>query len=65
MAEASSQSQLSGRRPPQHGPYILRKLVANLPLAADGASDNVRITCVEVSGVYFPLSSAILGLADL
>ncbi|KAF5849182.1 hypothetical protein GGP41_006128 [Bipolaris sorokiniana] len=60
MAEASSQSQLSGRRPPQHGPYILRKLVANLPLAADGASDNVRITCVEVSdgNLYVGTSAA-------
>ncbi|USP80313.1 uncharacterized protein yc1106_07587 [Curvularia clavata] len=60
MAGVSSQSQLAGRRPPQHGPYILRKLVANLPLAADGASDNVRITCVEVSNgnLYVGTSAA-------
>ncbi|CAN9138592.1 unnamed protein product [Alternaria alternata] len=45
MAEASFQSQ---RPPPLDGPYILRKLVANLPLSADGPSTDVRITCVEV-----------------
>lgn len=45
MAAAASSRQLSA---PQSGPFILRKLVSNLPLAADGASDNIHITCVEV-----------------
>lgn len=52
MAEATSQSQSVRRKPPQHGPYILRKLVANLPLSADGDSADVRITCVEVWSMY-------------
>ena len=48
MAEAAPQSQLTRRPPPQDGPYMLRKLVANLPLSADGDAADVRITCVEV-----------------
>jgi hypothetical protein len=52
MAEASFQSQ---RPPPLDGPYILRKLVANLPLSADGPSTDVRITCVEVWSMRAPV----------
>jgi hypothetical protein len=52
MAEAVPQSQLTARPPPQHGPFILRKLVADLPLSADGDAADVRITCVEVWSVY-------------
>ncbi|CAA9960980.1 GimC Prefoldin chaperonin cofactor [Pyrenophora teres f. maculata] len=60
MAEATSQSQSVRRKPPQHGPYILRKLVANLPLSADGDSADVRITCVEVwnGNLYVGTSAA-------
>ncbi|KAL6157299.1 hypothetical protein ACJQWK_06527 [Exserohilum turcicum] len=60
MANPSSPSQPAWRPPPQHGPYMLRKLVANLPLSADGDSDNVRITCVEVSdgNLYVGTSAA-------
>ena len=29
------------------GPYILRSLIQNVPLSADGEEENVRITCVE------------------
>lgn len=52
MAEAAHQSQLTTRPPPQDGPYILRKLVSDLPLSADGDSADVRITCVEVWSMY-------------
>ncbi|KAF1844359.1 uncharacterized protein K460DRAFT_343648 [Cucurbitaria berberidis CBS 394.84] len=60
MAEAASPSQLTTRPPPQHGPYILRKLVSDLPLSADGSSAHVRITCVEVSNgnLYVGTSAA-------
>tara|TARA_R110002003_G_scaffold130_7_gene12210 strand:+ start:5513 stop:5701 length:189 start_codon:yes stop_codon:yes gene_type:complete len=51
MAEAAPHAQSTTRPPPQHGPYILRKLVADLPLSADGAAADVRITCVEVSSM--------------
>ncbi|CAO2652587.1 Nn.00g008700.m01.CDS01 [Neocucurbitaria sp. VM-36] len=60
MAEAASQSQLATRPPPQDGPYILRKLVSDLPLSADGSSTDVRITCVEVwnGNLYVGTSAA-------
>ena len=49
QAQASSSSaQLVPRNPPQDGAYILRKLASDLPLSADGAAADVRITCVEV-----------------
>jgi hypothetical protein len=49
MAEAAPQSQsTTPRSPPQDGAFILRKLVADLPLSADGDAADVRITCVEV-----------------
>ncbi|KAF1914634.1 hypothetical protein BDU57DRAFT_299707 [Ampelomyces quisqualis] len=58
----SSTSRIDGRTtmapprpPPQHGAFILRKLAADLPLAAD-----VRITCVDVShgNLYVGTSAA-------
>lgn len=60
MAEAPSQPPATRRPPPQDGPYILRKLVANLPLSADGPSTDVRITCVEVwnGNLYVGTSAA-------
>jgi hypothetical protein len=49
MAEAAPPSQSTPPRPPpQAGAFILRRLVADLPLSADGAATDVRITCVEV-----------------
>lgn len=41
----------TARPPPQDGPFVLRKLVADLPLSADGAHADARITCVEVWGM--------------
>ncbi|KAI4673626.1 uncharacterized protein J4E88_008682 [Alternaria novae-zelandiae] len=60
MADAPSQPPATRRPPPQDGPYILRKLVANLPLSADGPSTDVRITCVEVwnGNLYVGTSAA-------
>ncbi|KAH9870176.1 hypothetical protein J1614_007099, partial [Plenodomus biglobosus] len=49
MADHPPPDQLTTPRAPQHGPYILRKLVAGLPLAADGDAGSVQISCVEVS----------------
>ncbi|KAI4948182.1 hypothetical protein J4E91_006176 [Alternaria rosae] len=60
MAEAPSQPPATRRPPPHDGPYILRKLVANLPLSADGPSTDVRIKCVEVwnGNLYVGTSAA-------
>ncbi|EAT90224.2 hypothetical protein SNOG_02012 [Parastagonospora nodorum SN15] len=60
MAEAAPQSQLTPRPPPQDGPFILRKLVSDLPLSADGDAADVRITCVEVwnGNLYVGTSAA-------
>lgn len=59
MAEASP-TESNVRVPPQDGAYILRKLVGNLPLSADGPSTHVRITCVEVwdNNLYVGTSAA-------
>jgi hypothetical protein len=61
MAEAAPQSQLTPRPPPQDGPFLLRKLVSDLPLSADGDAPDVRITCVEVWSRSAPGSSGSVG----
>ncbi|KAH7071647.1 hypothetical protein FB567DRAFT_538558 [Paraphoma chrysanthemicola] len=60
MAEAAPPAQLTPRAPPQDGPFILRRLVADLPLSADGNTGDVRITCVEVwnGNLYVGTSAA-------
>jgi hypothetical protein len=32
----------------QAGSYILRRLVSDIPLSADGQSTDIKITCVEL-----------------
>lgn len=34
-------------RPPDAGPYVLKKVLEDIPLAADDVSEPVSITCVE------------------
>ena len=34
------------------GPYVLRTLLDDLPLSADGERHDIEINCVEVHGVY-------------
>lgn len=60
MAEAVSFPQGMARPPPQDGPFVLRKLVADLPLSADGEHSDARITCVEVwdGNLYVGTSAA-------
>ncbi|PSN75008.1 hypothetical protein BS50DRAFT_540743 [Corynespora cassiicola Philippines] len=60
MAESPSSAQSAAPPPPQAGAYILRKLVSDLPLSADGPSADVRITCVEVwnGNLYVGTSAA-------
>ena len=36
---------------PETGPYVLRTLIEDLPLSADGDRDDIEITCVEFLGV--------------
>lgn len=35
------------RQPPNAGPFILRDLLADVPLSADGSKDDIKINCVE------------------
>lgn len=34
------------------GPYILRPLLEEIPLSADGSKSDVKINCVEYYGKY-------------
>jgi hypothetical protein len=38
------------RATPETGPYVLRALLEDLPLSADGDRDDIEITCVEFLG---------------
>ncbi|KAF2194433.1 hypothetical protein K469DRAFT_616926 [Zopfia rhizophila CBS 207.26] len=59
MESSSSSARLTERPRPQTRAYILRKLVSDLPLSADGQSTDIRITCVEVwSGNLYVGTSA-------
>ncbi|UPX16617.1 uncharacterized protein EKO05_0007008 [Ascochyta rabiei] len=46
--------------PLQDGPFVLRKLVSDLPLSADGQHSDARITCVEIwdGNLYVGTSAA-------
>ncbi|KAF2997913.1 hypothetical protein E8E13_004820 [Curvularia kusanoi] len=60
MAEAAPVPQGTARAPPQDGPFVLHKLVSELPLSADGEHADARITCVEVwdGNLYVGTSAA-------
>lgn len=45
-AAAAAAAALSGA-----GPYALRPLLHNVPLAADGSDEDVKINCVEYFGM--------------
>lgn len=36
----------------EDGPFVLRPMVQDVPLSADGSQDGVKITCVEYFGQY-------------
>jgi hypothetical protein len=38
------------RAPPETGPFVLRKLLDDVPLAAEGDRDDIVINCVEILG---------------
>ncbi|KJZ75686.1 hypothetical protein HIM_04843 [Hirsutella minnesotensis 3608] len=44
---ADGASMPSYHAPPEDGPYVLRSLLSNVPLSADGSQNNVNINCVE------------------
>lgn len=46
---------------PETGPYVLRTLLEDLPLSADGERDGIEITCVEFLGrqLELPISDSL------
>lgn len=39
-------------KPPETGPFVLRALLEDLPLSADGDREDIEINCVEFLGIY-------------
>lgn len=37
--------------PPQRGPYVLKSLLEDVPLSADGEDEDIVINCVEYFGM--------------
>jgi hypothetical protein len=37
---------------PETGPFVLRSLLEDLPLSAEGDRDDIEINCVEFLGTY-------------
>ncbi|QSZ34988.1 hypothetical protein DSL72_007850 [Monilinia vaccinii-corymbosi] len=46
-AEDISNSRQRKRRAPENGPYVLRSLIEDVPLSADGERTDIEINCVE------------------
>ncbi len=40
------------KRNPESGPFVLRSLIEDLPLSAEGNRDDIEINCVEFLGMY-------------
>lgn len=47
-------------RAPENGPYVLRSLIEDLPLSADGDRTDIDINCVEFLGRSLFLDSGLL-----
>ncbi len=47
------------KKRPEVGPFVLRSLLEDLPLSADGDRSDIEINCVEFLGMYdgVPISS--------
>lgn len=52
-------AQNPGRAALEAGPYVLRTLLKDVPLSADGANDDVKINCVDYLGAYVPYTAAL------
>jgi len=37
------------------GPYVLRTLMADVPVSADGTAEDIKINCVDYLGMRFHL----------
>lgn len=40
------------RAAPETGPFVLRSLLEDLPLSAEGDRDDIEINCVEFLGMF-------------
>jgi hypothetical protein len=49
--EEVSSSRTRPRTSLETGPYVLRSLLEDLPLSADGDRDDIEINCVEFLGM--------------
>lgn len=50
-ADKLSSSPKSANTPAETGPYVLRSLLADVPLSAEGNGEDLEITCVEFLGM--------------
>jgi hypothetical protein len=52
LREAQKSSSKKRKQPtPETGPFVLRNLIEDLPLAAEGDRDDIEINCVEFLGM--------------
>ena len=50
--EDTPSSRQRKRRAPETGPFVLRSLLEDVPLSAEGDQDDIEINCVEFFGMY-------------
>lgn len=58
----SGEQSLVKRRSAESGPFVLRPLLQDVPLSADGNQEDVKINCVDYLGNYHSLSLAFRGV---
>lgn len=52
LREAQISTSRTGKQPiPETGPFVLRNLIEDLPLSAEGDRDDIEINCVEFLGM--------------
>ena len=52
MEEHDPEKPITRKQRPEAGPFVLRSLLEDLPLSADGDRNDIEINCVEFLGMW-------------
>lgn len=55
-SQSVEETSLRNTPAPETGPFVLRNLLQDLPLSAEGDRNDIEINCVEFLGMRFELA---------
>lgn len=58
QSTGASSLEKAPEKAPETGPFVLRSLLEDLPLSADGDREDIEINCVEFLGIHLILGCA-------